>query len=63
MTTPNPISFEQAISLLTLAIGHIDRNRPETQCQSSRLAEQVGRLDRVWVLSARDLVSQMEISK
>lgn len=51
----DPQSFEQAMSMLTLAIGHIDRHWPQTQCQSSRLAEQVGRLDRTAAKSAAAL--------
>lgn len=43
----DPRTFEEAMSLLTLAIGHIDRNPPQTECESSRLGEQVGRLDRI----------------
>lgn len=51
----DPSNFEEAMSILTLAVGHIDRHRPTTQCQSSRLAEQVGRLDRTAAKSAAAL--------
>lgn len=51
----DPANFEEAMSILTLAIGHIDRHWPQTQCQSSRLAEQVGRLDRTAAKSAAAL--------
>lgn len=53
MTIPDPQSFEESISLLVLAIGHIGRNRPETQCQSSRLAEQVCKIDAICAQSMR----------
>lgn len=55
MTDLMPRDFESAMSLLVAAIGHIDRHWPQTQCQSSRLAEQVGRLDRTAAKSAAAL--------
>lgn len=54
-TMHEPLNFEEAMSILNLAIGHIDRHWPQTQCQSSRLAEQVGRLDRTAAKSAAAL--------
>jgi hypothetical protein len=58
----DPASFEEAMSILTLAIGHIDRHWPQTQCQSSRLAEQVGRLDRTWAKSASAILHKGDVA-
>ena len=52
MTDLAPNSFESAMSHLVAAVKALDEHRPQTQCQSSRLAEQVGRLDRVSAKSA-----------
>ena len=55
MTDLMPRDFESAMASLVAAVGHIDRHWPTTQCQSSRLAEQVGRLDRTAAKSAAAL--------
>jgi len=56
MTPPDPRDFESAMSTLVLAIGHVGRNRPETQCQSSRLAEQVCKIDAICAQSMRAIM-------
>lgn len=55
MTDLMPRDFESAMASLVAAVGHIDRHWPQTQCQSSRLAEQVGRLGRTAAKSAAAL--------
>lgn len=49
---PDPRNFEEAMSLLSLAVGYVQRNLPSNQCEASRLGEQVGRIDRIWAKSA-----------
>lgn len=55
MTDLMPRDFESAMASLVAAVGHIDRHWPQTQCRSSRLAEQVGRLDRTAAKAAAAL--------
>lgn len=55
MTDLCPNSFESAMSHLVAAVIALESNWPQTQCQSSRLAEQVGRLDRTAAKSAAAL--------
>lgn len=53
----NPTTFEQAMSLLVAAIGHTQNNLPTTDEESMRLAEQVSRLDTIWVRNQGRLLS------
>jgi hypothetical protein len=52
----NPDSFEEALDALEKAITHINRNKPQTQCQSSRLAEQVCKIDAICAQSMRAIM-------
>lgn len=45
-------NFEEAMSLLSLAVGYVQRNPPRNQGEVERLAGQVRRLDAAWAKSA-----------
>lgn len=42
---PDPTTFESAMSLLTLAIAHIERNPPKNAADVTRLSLLVSRVD------------------
>ena len=52
----DPSSFEEAMSLLVASIGHVASNLPSTETDSTRLAEQVARLDTIWVRNQGELL-------
>ena len=52
----DPASFEEAMSLLVAAIGHVQNRLPSTETDSIRLAEQVARLDTIWVRNQGELL-------
>lgn len=52
----DPCSFEEAMSLLVASIGHITSNLPSNETDSIRLAEQVARLDTIWVRNQGELL-------
>jgi len=62
MTDLCPNSFESAMSHLVAAVKALDEHWPTTQCQSSRLAEQVGRLDRTWAKSASAILHKGDVA-
>lgn len=49
----DPQTFEEAMSLLTAAIGHIQNTPPTTENDSWRMGEQVARLDGIWARNHR----------
>lgn len=44
------------MSLLVAAIGHVQNRLPSTETDSIRLAEQVARLDTIWVRNQGELL-------
>lgn len=52
----DPMSFEEAMSLLTLAIGHIERNPPQSADDLTRLQLLVSRIDTSTSRAARAIV-------
>lgn len=55
ITLSPPATFEQAQSLLTLAVNSMKANRPQSHQDLSRLYEMVQILDAIYAVSRRDV--------